>query len=378
MRFHFHGQAGHGQVDLIGLGGNHLVQFARRIAKGAGKRVLGHDTATDLIRHQHHRIMLPPKCRNQIHASRTPVGPVKHQIAQPQRQTVDQPRPLPITAIKRSGQIKWRRQRDPFRAAPRLMAGHTGSHFVIMDFCRGDIGRTRRKTQRFRFGQGAFARPGAAGDQYRLAHGDRRKQKRTAEESGIATMAPMQTTELVLIRHAPAKSGGRIYGRLDLDADCSDQTASAALRAHLPQPARILASPARRCLQTLQTIWPDTKADTDAALWEQNLGDWEGRPARTLPDLGPLSRAELARHRPPGGESFEDLAARVIPVISGLAETQGPVAVVAHAGTIRATLGWALGAIPAALAFEIAPWSCTRIALLSDGTALIREVNTCG
>ncbi len=52
------------------------------------------------------------------------------------------------------------------------------------------------------------------------------------------------------------------------------------------------------------------------------------------------------------------MAARVAPA---LAELEGAVAIVAHAGTIRAALALALGTVPAALAFEIAPLSLTRL-----------------
>ena len=93
-----------------------------------------------------------------------------------------------------------------------------------------------------------------------------------------------------------------------------------------------------------------------------------------LPDLGPLPREALADRRPPGGESFADMAARVIPALEALAAADGPVAVVAHAGTVRAGLALAIGSVPAALAFEVAPLSLTRLRCL-DGAFSVACVN---
>jgi alpha-ribazole phosphatase len=183
-------------------------------------------------------------------------------------------------------------------------------------------------------------------------------------------------TELILIRHAPALTGGRLCGRSDVAADCGDGRRIAALGAALGRPARVVTSPALRCRQTAAALWPGLATTEDAALWEQDFGDWEGRALAELPDLGTLPAAALADHRPPGGESFADLCARAAPALEELARA-GPATVVAHAGTIRAALALALGAVSGALAFEIAPLSVTRIACLPDGNFIIREVNAC-
>lgn len=178
--------------------------------------------------------------------------------------------------------------------------------------------------------------------------------------------------ELILIRHAPALSEGRLCGRTDVAADLSDGALVAAVRAALPTPGRLIVSPALRCRQTAAALWPDEGARDDR-LWEQDFGDWDGRSYTDLPDLGPLSAADLAAHRPPGGESFADLCDRVHPALLDHA-AQGPATIVAHAGVIRAALALALGAIPGALAFDIAPLSVTRIARFSTGWQ-VRAVN---
>ncbi|WP_299909535.1 histidine phosphatase family protein [uncultured Paracoccus sp.] len=159
-------------------------------------------------------------------------------------------------------------------------------------------------------------------------------------------------TRLYLIRHAPPLNGGRLAGRRDVAADCSDAPAFAALRARITHVPSIWASPALRCRQTAEAL--GLAADLHPELWEQDYGAWENLPFADLPDLGPLSPDELARHRPEGGESFAEMAARVLP---RLAEAEGDTVIVAHAGTVRAALSMVVG--PAALSFAVSPLSLT-------------------
>lgn len=182
-------------------------------------------------------------------------------------------------------------------------------------------------------------------------------------------------TEIMLIRHAPALTEGRMAGRRDVAADCSDALAFAALRGAVGVADHWRISPARRCVQTAAVLWPDLAVPEDARLWEQDFGAWEGVAFAELPDLGRLSAADLAAHCPPGGESFLDLSARVVPALTALAALGGRVVIVAHAGVIRAALGLALGAPELGLAFQIAPLSLTTIIALPGGAFSIAGVN---
>ena len=189
--------------------------------------------------------------------------------------------------------------------------------------------------------------------------------------------APTQAaTEIMLIRHAPALSEGRMAGRRDVAADCSDALAFAALRGAVGAVDHWRVSPALRCVQTAAALWPDLAPEQDARLWEQDFGAWEGVAFADLPDLGALSTAELAAHRPPGGESFADLCQRVAPALTMLSQLGGRVAVVAHAGVIRAALGLALGRAEHGLAFQVAPLSLTRLTASPGGLWSIGCVNT--
>lgn len=169
---------------------------------------------------------------------------------------------------------------------------------------------------------------------------------------------------LSILRHAPSLSGGLLAGRRDVPADCSDAIAFARAAARIGQPRRVIASPALRCRQTADALGltPDR---LESALWEQDMGSWEGLPPERLPDLGPSTPAELARHRPDQGESFDDMAARVIPVLQQLHDD---CLVVAHAGTARAALSMVVG--PAALSFVVAPLSLTVLRRMGDAWAV--------
>lgn len=173
----------------------------------------------------------------------------------------------------------------------------------------------------------------------------------------MAVNAELVTTRLMLVRHAPAIHGGRLAGRRDVPADLSDRAALgwlwSRIRATLPD--RVLVSPARRCLWTACALFITENTETDPRLWEQDFGQWEGLPLAALPDLGPLSGAALAAHRPPGGESFAEMAARARPVFDS---ATGTTLIIAHAGIVRAALALAIGP-GAALRFAVAPLSLT-------------------
>ncbi len=186
----------------------------------------------------------------------------------------------------------------------------------------------------------------------------------TMETSGLLT----------LIRHAPADAGGRLAGRRDVPAIIEDTDALSRLRSCLTPPSAVVVSPALRCRQTAAALYPDHVPEEDPRLWEQDFGDHEGSLPEELPDLGPLTRSQLAKVASPGGESFSTMVARALPAIQGLAtrtRDAGPITVVAHAGTVRAGLALALGDVAAALAFEIAPLSVTKVRCLADAFSVV-------
>lgn len=176
------------------------------------------------------------------------------------------------------------------------------------------------------------------------------------------------TTEIILIRHAPADAQGRLCGRTDVDALLPEPALLARVAESIGRVDHLVVSPARRCVQTARGLFPGLAQHPDPRLWEQDFGLWDGRALTDLPDLGPLSPEGLTLHRPPHGESFAELCARIAPALRDL---PGPrVAVVAHAGTVRAALSLALGAAAPALSFEVAPLSATCLRLFPGGASV--------
>lgn len=179
--------------------------------------------------------------------------------------------------------------------------------------------------------------------------------------------------ELVILRHAPADHGGRLCGRTDVAALLPEPLVLDKLR-HLLAECTPVSSPARRCQETARALFSGLEVPTDVRLWEQDFGAHDGRSFADLPDLGTLPLDRLASYAAPGGESFTDMAARVGPVFSEMAERlrqSGPIVLVAHAGTARAALGLALGAPALGLSFEVAPLSLTRLRYYDAGMSIV-------
>ena len=145
--------------------------------------------------------------------------------------------------------------------------------------------------------------------------------------------------QVFLIRHPrPRIDPGVCYGRLDVDCD-DPQPVAARLR--LPPATTILSSPLRRARRLAEAIGPGVCVD--ARLAEIDFGDWEGRRWDDI-DRAVLDdwAADVLNFTPPGGESVADLQRRAVDLAGELAATCGVprVALVTHAGVIRALLGY--------------------------------------
>lgn len=179
-------------------------------------------------------------------------------------------------------------------------------------------------------------------------------------------------TRLILIRHPqPAVAQGICYGQTDVPlspgAVASLSADARRLRGEILRllPCHVLAwhaSPLSRCRlladALLAAVATDGEEDgspplaVDNRLREMNFGDWEGR---SWDDIGTAAvnawARDIARHRPPQGESVADLAARVGDWLVD-ALTPSPIdpggrprglVVVTHGGVIRALAGQLCG-----------------------------------
>jgi broad specificity phosphatase PhoE len=96
-----------------------------------------------------------------------------------------------------------------------------------------------------------------------------------------------------------------------------------------------IVSPMRRCLQTRELVAPSVPFDVEPALREVHFGDWEGRTLDELDEeLVEQRRRDPVGFRPPGGESIEEAAARLRPLVERLKRARRTL-VIGH----RVTLG---------------------------------------
>ena len=175
------------------------------------------------------------------------------------------------------------------------------------------------------------------------------------------------------VRHAPVRGhGGRIYGQADHEADTSDLGAFETLARRLPTDAVWIASHLRRTHQTAEAITaagaPAPDLIVEPGIAEQHLGVWEGmtQAELTAAKKGAYHRFWLApaAQRPEGGESFEDVVARVSDVITRLTDGYAgrDIVAVAHGGSIRAALSHVLNLDPeVALGMAVGHLSLTCI-----------------
>ena len=189
---------------------------------------------------------------------------------------------------------------------------------------------------------------------------------------------PFTRTRWWWIRHAPVRAhGGRIYGQADLACDCSDEDVLQSVARVLPKGAVWISSHLARARHTAEALWrggylqeneaaPPLRAVPEFA--EQHLGAWQGRDrvrfAAERPALAASYWYAPAHERPPGGESFADVCARVRAAVERLTEEfRGrDIVAVAHGGSIRAALAIALALDPqAVLAFAVENCSVTRM-----------------
>jgi alpha-ribazole phosphatase len=179
------------------------------------------------------------------------------------------------------------------------------------------------------------------------------------------------------VRHAPVTvDQGCIYGHIDLPCDVSDADCFAVLARRLPRDAVWVTSHLQRTKQTAAAIAAAGLAFDAAAeerdFAEQHFGEWQGRNRAEVFALHGADHGlwlAPADFRPPGGESFTEMMARVTGAIERWTRRHPgrDIVAVAHGGTIRAALGHALGLAPSrALAFESGNCALTRLDYIED------------
>lgn len=147
-------------------------------------------------------------------------------------------------------------------------------------------------------------------------------------------------TRLYLVRHGPTHAKSMV-GWSDIPADLSDTAAIERLNAHLPQEALVVSSDLSRAVTTADAIQSKRhRLPHRRDLREINFGAWELRKFREIEAEDPERiRAYWETPgdvRPPNGESWNEVCARVDAAVDALigAYTGANLVIVAHFGAI--------------------------------------------
>jgi len=147
-------------------------------------------------------------------------------------------------------------------------------------------------------------------------------------------------TRLFLVRHGPTHAKTMV-GWSDLPADLSDTAQLARLADYLPAGATVVSSDLSRAADTASAIQRDRiRLPHHRDLREIHFGAWELRSWAEIdaedPDHIRAYWETPGDVRPPGGESWNEVCARVDAVIDGLiaAHPGGDLIVVGHFGMI--------------------------------------------
>lgn len=178
----------------------------------------------------------------------------------------------------------------------------------------------------------------------------------------------MTAARIWWVRHGPTHAKSMI-GWTNLAADLSDTDAIARLSTGLPAHAPVISSDLSRARATADAIaGPRPRLAHDPRLREIHFGAWEGKTSEEADS--PHLRAfwdQPGEVRAPGGESWNDIVARIEAALADLSQHGAEIIVVAHMGAIMAAIQIATG-MPTTEAFShrIEPLSVTRI----DGNAV--------
>ena len=180
---------------------------------------------------------------------------------------------------------------------------------------------------------------------------------------------------LILIAHAETSATRRGVFPSGESLDDRGQKAASQFAGTLPKADEVLASPAPAARETALAL--GIEARLDPALADIDVGTWAGR---SVMEIG-MQDAEAATawledptFTGHGGESFEQLIARIGGWLETRTATKGIAIAVTHAAVLRAAAIAALGAHPAAFwTIEAAPLA--MLILGSDGRRwMLREL----
>lgn len=171
------------------------------------------------------------------------------------------------------------------------------------------------------------------------------------------------------VRHGPTHAK-TFVGWRDIPADLSDTETLARLDAHLPREALLISSDLSRCVATADVLGAPTRRRLPhhEGLRELHFGVWDGmhfsEVSKRDPELSRTYWENPGTIRAPGGESWNEAAARIDAVVDRMNETHpdAHIIAVAHFGAILTQVQRALEVTAyQAMAHKIDNLSVTRI-----------------
>ncbi|HET6157191.1 MAG TPA: histidine phosphatase family protein [Dongiaceae bacterium] len=190
-------------------------------------------------------------------------------------------------------------------------------------------------------------------------------------------------TMIVALRHAPTawNRDKRLQGRTDVALDEEGVAVAARWRID-PDWAdyRILSSPLARARMTASILFPDAEVGIDRRLIEMDFGTWEGKKLAELraePGSDAAAREAMGLDfKAPEGESPREVQARILPLLTRLAELQRPTVLVTHKAVIRALYalasGWTMIGKPPT---RLRPNCAQLFRLGQDGMPMVERLN---
>ena len=171
------------------------------------------------------------------------------------------------------------------------------------------------------------------------------------------------TTRLKLLCHAPTSAVRNAEFPADESLEDRARQKLAALVHNLHHADRCFVSPSLRARQTAEAL--NLQAKVEPLLRECDYGRWTGRSVSDLQAAEPQALIEWLQSpdaAPHGGESLQDLLARVAQWLDAQSGASGLTVVVTHASVIRAAIVHAIEAGPRSFwRIDVAPLSVTRL-----------------
>ncbi len=195
----------------------------------------------------------------------------------------------------------------------------------------------------------------------------------------------MPASTVYLLRHGDCRTDDikRYCGHEDLSLNGAGEGQALSLGRQLSHLSfsRVVCSDLSRSRETARLVAGDgVQPEEFPALREIDMGSWDGRPQaevrRQFTDDYDRRGREIDTFRPPGGESFADLAQRVLPLFLDLVHgTTGNLLLVGHAGVNRVILCHLLG-MPLVNLFRISQdYGCLNLLDRTPSGWRVRGIN---